>query len=695
MAHKILLADDSITIQKVVNLTFTDEGIDVVTVGNGELALKKLREDVFDLVLADIFMPGRNGYEVCEYIKAQPQLARVPVILLVGAFEPFDRSEASRVRADGHLTKPFESRILVETVKRMLAQVQPRPVENPTPASDSGWGAPPAEIASAAASDAEPPPYDPYASTAKINPFMAGGEDGSEQTMVIGSPFTAAPQEPEAEARFGQATSDFFQFNISGPLPTSSPAEEIPPAGYVTQPHELAEVHEEYEEQAAAAPGTMSFGGQSPEATPSWDEPTVIGGQPAQTTDFGVVETHTYEAGYVEERRDPLLESFDDVAQSTANVEAEVDPELVPNAQAEGESAISVGPVEGLTSAWDAESIPAAFRSEVEPAEEHSQLEANELEEFAEDDGFSARTQAYTPDMMRPFDAAEPEAEPPVAPAPAYDATQTQAYRFDLAPFLGAQQEAEQAVAGDTVEDVSEGVETVEEVEPEAANLMSELPIEIVDAPEMPETAPPPPKSLPTPDFNFDPTRTQQYEFGLPPFEPEAEDVVEAPEAEEAPAEAASAGTGTGDLDFTPPPPPISDEPLEAAFADTAPLRLSRLAEASAEMVPHEESDGVAETPLTVEEEPVAEAESVDEAAPAPAEVESEPEAESEPIAAAPMNGDSTGGADLLAVPSDIIDEIVRRTVERMSDDVIREIAWEVVPDLAARMIKKHLSERQ
>src|ERR1043165_8666249 len=135
MGRKILLADDSITIQKVVNLTFTDEGIDVVTVGNGELALKKLREEGFDLILADIFMPGRNGYEVCEYIKGQPHLSHIPVILLVGAFEPFDRTEAGRVRAPGHPTKPFESRILVETVKRMLAQAAPRTPEKPAPST--------------------------------------------------------------------------------------------------------------------------------------------------------------------------------------------------------------------------------------------------------------------------------------------------------------------------------------------------------------------------------------------------------------------------------------------------------------------------------------------------------------------------------------------------------------------------------
>ena len=133
MANKILLADDSITIQKVVNLTFTDEGINVVTVGNGELALKKLGEEHFDLILADIFMPGRNGYEVCEFVKRHPEMHDVPVILLVGAFEPFDKSEAARVQADGHLTKPFESRILIETVKRMLAEAAVRKAQAAPP----------------------------------------------------------------------------------------------------------------------------------------------------------------------------------------------------------------------------------------------------------------------------------------------------------------------------------------------------------------------------------------------------------------------------------------------------------------------------------------------------------------------------------------------------------------------------------
>lgn len=121
MASRILLADDSITIQKVVNLTFADEGIDVVAVSNGDQAERRLSEVMPDLVLADIFMPGKNGYELCEAIKESAQFRNVPVVLLVGAFEPFDQAEARRVRADAHLTKPFESRTLVETVRRLIS----------------------------------------------------------------------------------------------------------------------------------------------------------------------------------------------------------------------------------------------------------------------------------------------------------------------------------------------------------------------------------------------------------------------------------------------------------------------------------------------------------------------------------------------------------------------------------------------
>jgi CheY-like chemotaxis protein len=119
--RRLLLADDSITIQKVVNLTFADEGFEVVTVGNGDLAVEKIEDLTPDIVLADIHMPGLNGYEVCEFVKRNERFRHIPVMLLVGSFEPFNEAEARRVGADDYLTKPFQSiRQLVSKVGALL-----------------------------------------------------------------------------------------------------------------------------------------------------------------------------------------------------------------------------------------------------------------------------------------------------------------------------------------------------------------------------------------------------------------------------------------------------------------------------------------------------------------------------------------------------------------------------------------------
>jgi CheY-like chemotaxis protein len=127
-----LLADDSITIQKVVDLTFADEGMQVTTVGNGRLALQKLEELSPDIVLVDIHMPGMSGYEVCEHIKRDERFRHIPVMLLVGSFEPFDEAEARRVGADDYLTKPFQSiRQLVSKVNALLGR-EPAAEDAPT-----------------------------------------------------------------------------------------------------------------------------------------------------------------------------------------------------------------------------------------------------------------------------------------------------------------------------------------------------------------------------------------------------------------------------------------------------------------------------------------------------------------------------------------------------------------------------------
>jgi CheY-like chemotaxis protein len=133
MGKKILLADDSITIQKVIELTFSDEDFDVITVGNGRLALEKLLEVRPDIVLCDIIMPEKDGYEVCEQIKTTPATSHIPVLLLTGAFEPFDQERAARAGYDGSLAKPFEPETLIAKVKDLLARAPARVQAPPIP----------------------------------------------------------------------------------------------------------------------------------------------------------------------------------------------------------------------------------------------------------------------------------------------------------------------------------------------------------------------------------------------------------------------------------------------------------------------------------------------------------------------------------------------------------------------------------
>jgi CheY-like chemotaxis protein len=132
--RKLLLADDSITIQKVVDLTFTDEGVSVLCVNNGREAIEQLADFVPDVVLADVFMPQMNGYEVCEYIKQNDKLKHIPVMLLVGSFEPFDEEEARRVGANDTLTKPFQS--IRRLIDRVGLLVSGRPPEEQIPTAE-------------------------------------------------------------------------------------------------------------------------------------------------------------------------------------------------------------------------------------------------------------------------------------------------------------------------------------------------------------------------------------------------------------------------------------------------------------------------------------------------------------------------------------------------------------------------------
>ena len=123
MKRRILLADDSVTIQKVIELTFMDEDYEVRAVSNGDEALALLPEVNPDFVIADVHMPGANGYEVCR--RSKQHRPDVPVLLLVGTFEPFDEAQTRAVGADSFLKKPFDSQELLQRVEELLASRAP------------------------------------------------------------------------------------------------------------------------------------------------------------------------------------------------------------------------------------------------------------------------------------------------------------------------------------------------------------------------------------------------------------------------------------------------------------------------------------------------------------------------------------------------------------------------------------------
>src|SRR5687767_6460419 len=131
MPKNLLVADDSLTIRKVIGMIFATEDFQITAVDNGLDAIARSRELRPDVVLADVMMPGKNGYEVCEAIKGDPNTQSIPVLLLAGTFEAFDENRARAARADDYLVKPFESQALLDKVKTLVGMpkgaAEPRP----------------------------------------------------------------------------------------------------------------------------------------------------------------------------------------------------------------------------------------------------------------------------------------------------------------------------------------------------------------------------------------------------------------------------------------------------------------------------------------------------------------------------------------------------------------------------------------
>jgi CheY-like chemotaxis protein len=228
LALRVLVADDSPTIQKKASGILTGEGLEVVTVSNGVAAIKKLPAIKPSLVLADSSMPGKDGYEVCDFVKTSPDLLHVPVLLIVSDLEPYDAARAAQVRVDGTVTKPFDPEQLISCVNRFLALAEP-PAQRPSPSLST-----PTVPASKEEREAEVSP---------AQPDRSKGPETVLQDLAEGIAFTEPELDEEppvlrelpglsgaaAETAGGQGT-ESREFDLGAPSAEMSPAHPEPTA---------------------------------------------------------------------------------------------------------------------------------------------------------------------------------------------------------------------------------------------------------------------------------------------------------------------------------------------------------------------------------------------------------------------------------------------------------------------------------
>ena len=274
MSRRLLLADDSVTIQKVIEITLSDKDFILSVASNGDEALQMATNEPPDLILADVFMPGLNGYELCEAVRKNDSLKDVPVLLLAGTFEPFDEAKANSVGANDWIVKPFSSQGLVDKVEELLAHVpvaeewQASPTQ--TPGDQDILQALEEVVASQPV--AAPAPVEPV-TPAPVEPVVA------PEPVADLAPFDFAIEEPVAEPAvefetttdpFADPFADSSSPSLSAEVFSSSAEEptELPPLEdfSFSSASELEKEIQPVEESVAAPVEEFSF------ETASFDE---------------------------------------------------------------------------------------------------------------------------------------------------------------------------------------------------------------------------------------------------------------------------------------------------------------------------------------------------------------------------------------------------------------------------------------
>jgi DNA-binding response OmpR family regulator len=223
VAITLLAVDDSVTMRKVLEITFASPDFRVVTANSADAALQKFRTDKPDMVISDITLDPKSGYELCKAVK---QLSpATPVLLLSSKQNPFDTGKGTAAQADDHMDKPFDTQQMIEKVKKMLQNRAEAPAAKPAPA---GAAAPPPTGTSPAVR-----PATANQPTAPAAAAGAGAAPVQRAKTLIYNPPAGAPAHPAAPAASAAAKpAPGVTAPAGGVKPGPSPT---PPAGLPRQ----------------------------------------------------------------------------------------------------------------------------------------------------------------------------------------------------------------------------------------------------------------------------------------------------------------------------------------------------------------------------------------------------------------------------------------------------------------------------
>ncbi|MBF0457865.1 MAG: response regulator [Nitrospirae bacterium] len=203
MPKRLLLADDSITIQKVVELILSEEDFEIVSVNDGQEALDKVSKFNPSIVLADIEMPKINGYNLCKQIKANEKTKHIPVILLVGAFEPLNENNFKECGASDYLIKPFESQEFLNKVNTVLSQFSSG--GEVTTFDEAAKDDEPLDLGDSLVGDDEVEDLNPFEDTGVFEEGQSASQDSGEMQSISDSDLTTRELKDVLDSLSGEA----------------------------------------------------------------------------------------------------------------------------------------------------------------------------------------------------------------------------------------------------------------------------------------------------------------------------------------------------------------------------------------------------------------------------------------------------------------------------------------------------------